>query len=120
MSSTDVKAPYRVCTAGFGGRDRHCVIRPQGTIKCSNLCTEILEYTSPEETAVCNLASIALPRFVRERGVASDRVKLTGSLNAPQRWVPRHLPFVPDALESENKVQLRVMILHPALTAPQR
>ena len=57
----------------------------QGTIKCSNLCTEILEYTSPEETAVCNLASISLPRFVRERGVASDRVKLTGSLNAPQR-----------------------------------
>jgi ribonucleotide reductase alpha subunit len=33
-----------------------------GTIKCSNLCTEIVEYTSPEETAVCNLASIALPR----------------------------------------------------------
>jgi ribonucleoside-diphosphate reductase subunit M1 len=33
-----------------------------GTIKCSNLCTEIIEYTSPEETAVCNLASIALPR----------------------------------------------------------
>ena len=35
-----------------------------GTIKSSNLCTEILEYTSPEETAVCNLASIALPKFV--------------------------------------------------------
>ena len=33
-----------------------------GTIKCSNLCTEIIEYTSPEESAVCNLASIALPR----------------------------------------------------------
>jgi ribonucleoside-diphosphate reductase subunit M1 len=33
-----------------------------GTIKCSNLCTEIVEFTSPEETAVCNLASIALPR----------------------------------------------------------
>ena len=35
-----------------------------GTIKSSNLCTEIIEYTSPEETAVCNLASIALPKFV--------------------------------------------------------
>ena len=33
-----------------------------GTIKCSNLCTEIVEFTSPDETAVCNLASIALPR----------------------------------------------------------
>lgn len=38
-----------------------------GTIKSSNLCTEIIEYTSPTETAVCNLASIALPRFVREK-----------------------------------------------------
>jgi len=35
-----------------------------GTIKSSNLCTEILEYTSADEVAVCNLASIALPRFV--------------------------------------------------------
>ncbi len=35
-----------------------------GTIKSSNLCTEILEYTSPDEVAVCNLASIALPKFV--------------------------------------------------------
>ena len=39
-----------------------------GTIKSSNLCTEILEYTSPEEVAVCNLASIALPKFVDEKG----------------------------------------------------
>lgn len=37
-----------------------------GTIKSSNLCTEILEYTSPDEIAVCNLASIALPRFVED------------------------------------------------------
>ena len=35
-----------------------------GTIKCSNLCTEIVEYTAPDEVAVCNLASIALPKFV--------------------------------------------------------
>jgi ribonucleoside-diphosphate reductase alpha chain len=35
-----------------------------GTIRSSNLCTEIMEYTSPDEVAVCNLASIALPRFV--------------------------------------------------------
>ena len=36
-----------------------------GTIKSSNLCTEIVEYTSPDETAVCNLGSLALPKFVR-------------------------------------------------------
>jgi len=35
-----------------------------GTIKSSNLCTEIIEYTSKDETAVCNLASIALPKFI--------------------------------------------------------
>jgi ribonucleoside-diphosphate reductase alpha chain len=39
-----------------------------GTIRSSNLCTEIIEYTSPDEVAVCNLASISLPMFV-ENGV---------------------------------------------------
>ncbi|HEY0741312.1 MAG TPA: ribonucleoside-diphosphate reductase subunit alpha [Chryseosolibacter sp.] len=39
-----------------------------GTIKSSNLCTEIIEYTAPDEVAVCNLASIALPKFVTEQG----------------------------------------------------
>jgi len=39
-----------------------------GTIKSSNLCTEIIEYTSSDEIAVCNLASIALPKFVTADG----------------------------------------------------
>ncbi|KAJ1670658.1 ribonucleotide-diphosphate reductase subunit rnr1, partial [Spiromyces aspiralis] len=38
-----------------------------GTIKCSNLCTEIVEYSSPDEVAVCNLASICLPAFVKSK-----------------------------------------------------
>jgi ribonucleoside-diphosphate reductase alpha chain len=46
-----------------------------GTIKSSNLCTEIIEYTSPDEVAVCNLASIALPKFVTDEG-AFDHQKL--------------------------------------------
>jgi ribonucleoside-diphosphate reductase alpha chain len=37
-----------------------------GTIKSSNLCTEIIEFTSPEETAVCNLGSLALPKFIKD------------------------------------------------------
>ncbi|TVU27830.1 hypothetical protein EJB05_19331 [Eragrostis curvula] len=45
-----------------------------GTIKSSNLCTEIIEYTSPTETAVCNLASIALPP------------KLVGSIGSKNRY----------------------------------
>ena len=36
-----------------------------GTIKCSNLCTEIVEYSAPDEVAVCNLASIAVNQFVK-------------------------------------------------------
>jgi ribonucleoside-diphosphate reductase alpha chain len=47
-----------------------------GTIKSSNLCTEIIEYTSKDEVAVCNLASIALPRFVDEKTGTFDHNKL--------------------------------------------
>ncbi|MCB0550194.1 MAG: ribonucleoside-diphosphate reductase subunit alpha, partial [Phaeodactylibacter sp.] len=47
-----------------------------GTIRSSNLCTEIMEYTSPDEVAVCNLASIALPKFVDEQTREFDFQKL--------------------------------------------
>jgi len=47
-----------------------------GTIRSSNLCTEIVEYTSPDEVAVCNLASIALNRFVVSNGTKFDHQKL--------------------------------------------
>lgn len=47
-----------------------------GTIKSSNLCTEIIEYTSKDEVAVCNLASLALPRFVDEKTGTFDHEKL--------------------------------------------
>lgn len=57
-----------------------------GTIKCSNLCTEIVEYSAPDETAVCNLASLALPRFVLEDGrPAPPGRRLLGSLDAARR-----------------------------------
>eukprot|EP00802_Teleaulax_amphioxeia_P006652 Tamp_06656.p1 GENE.Tamp_06656~~Tamp_06656.p1 ORF type:complete len:831 (+),score=294.83 Tamp_06656:66-2495(+) len=46
-----------------------------GTIKCSNLCTEIVEYTSPEEVAVCNLASIGLPMFVDNGSFDHDKLR---------------------------------------------
>ncbi|SFC53429.1 ribonucleoside-diphosphate reductase alpha chain [Flexibacter flexilis DSM 6793] len=39
-----------------------------GTIKSSNLCTEIMEYTAPDEIAVCNLASLALPKYITADG----------------------------------------------------
>ena len=45
-----------------------------GTIKCSNLCTEIVEYSSAEETAVCNLASCCLPRFIENGEFNYDKL----------------------------------------------
>lgn len=47
-----------------------------GTIKCSNLCTEIVEYSDPDEVAVCNLASVALPTFVKQGNKEFDFIKL--------------------------------------------
>ena len=59
-----------------------------GTIRSSNLCTEIVEYTAPDEVAVCNLASIALPKYVdMEKGVFNHEklfevtYHATGNLN---------------------------------------
>lgn len=45
-----------------------------GTIRSSNLCTEIMEYTSPDEVAVCNLASLSLPNFVEDGTFNFDRL----------------------------------------------
>ena len=47
-----------------------------GTIKCSNLCTEIVEYSAPDEVAVCNLASIAVNMFVNQQDKTYDFEKL--------------------------------------------
>lgn len=45
-----------------------------GTIKSSNLCTEIMEYTAPDEVAVCNLASLALPKYVVDGKFDHDKL----------------------------------------------
>ena len=45
-----------------------------GTIKSSNLCCEIIEYSSPDEAAVCNLASIGLPKFVKDGKFDYDKL----------------------------------------------
>jgi ribonucleoside-diphosphate reductase alpha chain len=45
-----------------------------GTIRCSNLCTEIIEYSDEKETAVCNLASLSLPRFVEGKKFNFDKL----------------------------------------------
>jgi len=46
-----------------------------GTIRSSNLCTEIMEFTSPGETAVCNLGSLALPKFVKDGAFDFEKLR---------------------------------------------
>ncbi len=60
-SQIETGTPYMLYKDAANGKSNQ---QNLGTIKSSNLCTEIMEYTSPEEVAVCNLASLALPRFV--------------------------------------------------------
>src|ERR1700741_4465782 len=70
-SQVETGTPYLLYKDAANGKSNQ---QNLGTIKSSNLCTEIIEYTSADEIAVCNLASLALPRFVRE-GIF-DHVKL--------------------------------------------
>lgn len=60
-AQTETGTPYMLYKDSCNRKSNQ---RNLGTIKCSNLCTEIIEYSSPDEVAVCNLASIALNRFV--------------------------------------------------------
>ena len=73
-----------------------------GTIKSSNLCTEIMEYTSEDEVAVCNLASIALPMFVKENSFDHEelfRVTKQATINL-NRVIDRNYYPVPEAKNS--------------------
>ncbi|WP_068471226.1 ribonucleoside-diphosphate reductase subunit alpha [Candidatus Protochlamydia phocaeensis] len=62
-SQIETGNPYLVYKDACNGKSNQ---QNLGTIQSSNLCTEIIEYTAPDEIAVCNLASLALPRFVKE------------------------------------------------------
>lgn len=60
-SQTETGTPYMLYKDACNNKSNQ---KNLGTIRSSNLCTEIIEYTAPDEVAVCNLASIALPKFV--------------------------------------------------------
>jgi ribonucleoside-diphosphate reductase alpha subunit len=103
-----------------------------GTIKQSNLCTEILEYTSPDEIAVCNLASIALPAFVNQDGsynfseLYDVTYQTTQNLN---KVIDKNYYPVPEAKKSNMKhrpIGLGVqgladvfMMMHVAFDSPE-
>ncbi|CAA0236805.1 ribonucleoside-diphosphate reductase subunit alpha [Tenacibaculum maritimum] len=63
-SQIETGTPYMLYKDAVNRKTNH---KNLGTIRSSNLCTEIMEYTSNDEVAVCNLASIALPMFISER-----------------------------------------------------
>ena len=65
-SQTETGTPYMLYKDAANRKSNQ---KNLGTIRSSNLCTEILEYTSKDEVAVCNLASIALPKFISEDGI---------------------------------------------------
>ena len=69
-SQIETGNPYLVYKDACNGKSNQ---QNLGTIQSSNLCTEIIEYTSPDEIAVCNLASVALPRFVRQWSFRSSK-----------------------------------------------
>ena len=76
-----------------------------GTIKSSNLCTEIIEYTAPDEVAVCNLASVALPKFVIDGKFDHDKLfeisyLMTKNLN---RIIDNNYYPVPEARNSNMR-----------------
>lgn len=76
-----------------------------GTIRSSNLCTEILEYTAPDEVAVCNLASIALPMFVKNGSFDHKELfkvtkRVTKNLN---KVIDRNYYPVPEAKNSNMR-----------------
>jgi len=62
-SQIETGNPYMLYKDAVNRKSNH---KNLGTIRSSNLCTEIMEYTAPDEVAVCNLASIALPMFISE------------------------------------------------------
>jgi ribonucleoside-diphosphate reductase alpha chain len=83
QSQTETGTPYMLYKDAANAKSNQ---QNLGTIKSSNLCTEIMEYTSAEEVAVCNLASIALPRFVETGAFDFEKLydityELTKNLN---------------------------------------
>jgi len=72
-SQTETGTPYMLYKDACNAKSNQ---KNLGVIKSSNLCTEIIEYTDKDETSVCNLASIALPKYVNQETKTFDYAKL--------------------------------------------
>jgi len=102
-SQTETGTPYMLYKDACNRKSNQ---QNLGTIKCSNLCTEIVEYSSPDEVAVCNLASIALNRYVNVADQTYDFKKLAEVTRVVTRNLNRIIDVnfypVPEA-EKSNK-----------------
>ncbi|MDA0940949.1 MAG: ribonucleoside-diphosphate reductase subunit alpha [Bacteroidetes bacterium] len=102
-SQIETGTPYMLYKDAANGKSNQ---QNLGTIRSSNLCTEIIEYTSPDEVAVCNLASIAVPKFVKEdRTFDHDKLfevtyRVTRNLN---RVIDRNYYPIPEARNSNMR-----------------
>ena len=102
-SQIETGVPYMLYKDAANGKSNQ---QNLGTIRSSNLCTEIIEYTSKDEVAVCNLASIALPKFVTaECAFDHDRLfevtyQVTKNLN---RVIDRNYYPIPEARNSNMR-----------------
>ena len=102
-SQVETGTPYMLYKDAANGKSNQ---QNLGTIRSSNLCTEIIEYTSPDEVAVCNLASIAMPKFVKEdRTFDHDKLfevtyRVTRNLN---RVIDRNYYPIPEARNSNMR-----------------
>ena len=101
-SQIETGTPYMLYKDAANGKSNQ---QNLGTIRSSNLCTEIIEYTAPDEVAVCNLASIALPMFVKNGEFDHDKLfevtyRVTCNLN---RIIDRNYYPIPEARKSNMR-----------------
>lgn len=101
-SQIETGTPYILFKDAANGKSNQ---QNLGTIKSSNLCTEIIEYTSPDEVAVCNLGSLALPKYVEKGRFDHDKLfevtyQLAHNLN---RVIDQNYYPIPEARRSNMR-----------------
>ena len=101
-SQIETGTPYMLYKDAANGKSNQ---QNLGTIRSSNLCTEIIEYTAPDEVAVCNLASLALPKYVKDGAFDHDALfnvtyQVTKNLN---RIIDRNYYPIPEARNSNMR-----------------
>ncbi len=101
-SQIETGTPYMLYKDAANGKSNQ---QNLGTIRSSNLCTEIIEYTAPDEVAVCNLASLALPKYINDGTFDHEKLfqvtyQVTKNLN---RIIDRNYYPIPEARNSNMR-----------------